>query len=69
MQPNLFAICVSALASVFAVLAFLAVVMRVLIAVFKDKNDESDAMLIAAINSTYRGLFPGTKITNVEEVK
>jgi hypothetical protein len=69
MEANLFMICISSFVSVFTVLAFLAIAMRLLIALFPDKKDETDPAIVAAIGSTYAVLYPGARITKIEEVR
>ena len=68
MEVSLFMICISSFVSVFSVLAFLAIAMRLLIAVFPEKKDETDPAIVAAIGSTCAVLYPGAKITKIEEV-
>ena len=72
MRLNLFAICMSSFAMVFFVLTFLAIAMRLIIVIFperKIKTGADDAAIYAAITSTYSRLFPGVKITKIEEKK
>lgn len=66
---NLLMLCVSSFASVFCVLIFLAVVMRLLIFFFPYKEEEADSAIYAAIHSAYATIYPGAKITKIEEVK
>jgi Na+-transporting methylmalonyl-CoA/oxaloacetate decarboxylase gamma subunit len=72
MENSLFMICMSALASVFAVLGLLAVTMKILTGLFpaKAKKDEgTDSAVLAAIHSAYAVVTPGARITNIEEMK
>ena len=65
-------ICLSSLLAVFVLLAFLAIVMRILVAVFPEvleKLAESDAALLAAISATITTMYPGLQVTRVEEEK
>jgi len=66
---DLLLICISAFVSVFCLLAGLALVMRIIIFVFPQKEAAVDAAMIAAITSTVSALYPGTSITKVEEIK
>ena len=66
---ELLLICVSAFVVVFFLLAMLALVMRLIMAVFPEKIVQSDSAYVAAIASVMTSLFPGTKITKVEEIK
>lgn len=62
-------VCISAIVAVFFLLAMLALVMRLIMAVFPEKILQSDSAYVAAIASVMSTLFPGTKITKVEEIK
>jgi len=65
--PNMLLVCVSAFTAVFLLLALLALAMRFLIAVFPERLAKADPALLAAISATVAAVFPGTKITRVEE--
>ena len=67
--PDLLVVCLSAFVAVFLLLSFLAVVMRMLIAIFPEKAEGIDAAAIAAISAAAAYVFPGTKVTKVEEIK
>ena len=72
MQLNLLSMCISSFAAVFTVLAFLAVTMRLITVIFPEKavlKADADAMICAAIASTYARFYPGKKITNIKEEK
>jgi hypothetical protein len=64
---QLLLICVAAFVAVFIVLSLLAVIMRVIIIIFPDKVNGSDTALLAAISTSINRLYPGTKITKIEE--
>ena len=66
---ELLLICVSAFIVVFLLLALLALVMRLIIAVFPEKVIKADSGYLAALASVMASLYPGTKITKVEEIK
>ena len=66
---NLLLICFSAFTAVFFVLSIIAIFMRLIILIFPDKEKDNDAPLYAAIGATYNTLFPGSKITKIEEEK
>lgn len=66
---ELLLVCLSAFVVVFFLLAMLALVMRLIMAVFPEKIVQSDSVYVAAIASVISTLFPGTKITKVEEIK
>lgn len=72
MENNLLMVCVSSFAGVFFVLAFLAFAMRLIMVVFPEKKIESspdDSAMYAAISSAYSQLYPGTRISHIEEIK
>ncbi len=68
-STELFTICTSAFLSVFTLLAILAIAMRLIIVIFPAKNIVSDAAVVAAVTTVMQGLYPGTKVTKVEEIK
>ncbi|MCF8024299.1 MAG: hypothetical protein K9J79_02370 [Desulfobacteraceae bacterium] len=68
-QIDLLMLCISSFAAVFCVLIFLAVVMRLLILCFPYREEETDPALFAAIHSAYATIYPGAKITKIEEVE
>jgi len=71
METNLFLVCLSSFVGVFFVLTFLAVAMSLITVMFPVKEEAApdDMPLYAAINSTYARLYPGTKISKIEEIK
>ena len=66
---DLLLICTSAFVAVFMLLTLLALVMRIIIVLFPQKADETDAAILGALASVMSTLHPGTKITKVEEIK
>jgi len=77
-EPNLLVICVAAFFSVFLLLTFLSLVMKILINVFPEKvqaivpeqiKDEFDAAMLAAVSASVSAIYPETKITKVEQVR
>jgi uncharacterized membrane protein len=65
-------VCLSSMLAVFVLLTVLAIVMRILVAVFPEtveKLAKSDAALLAAISATITTMYPGLKVTRVEEEK
>jgi len=67
--PDLLVVCLSAFVAVFFLLGFLAVVMRLLIAVFPEKLAGIDSATLAAVTAAAAYVLPGTKVTKVEEIK
>jgi len=68
-SPDLLIICASAFIAVFVLLAFLAIVMRIITVLFPQKAASTDAVAIAAVASVISTLYPGTRITKVEELR
>jgi len=72
MEPNLLMVCVSSFLGVFVVLIFLALAMEMITRIFPQKivrTGSDDAAIFAAITSSYSRLYPGRRISNIEEIK
>lgn len=75
MDTKLLWICVSSFTGVFGVLTFLAITMHVIMLIFPGKKitaqaaGSEDAVVYAAVSSTYARLYPGTKVSKIEEIK
>jgi hypothetical protein len=70
MEPtDLTMICGIAFLIVFLILALLAFLMRIIMLIFPVKAAETDPAMIAAVAATVQTVFPGTKITKLEEKK
>ena len=67
METNLLTICGTAFLAVFVLLIILAVVIRLITVVFPlpDKSDE--ATLAAAISTAVATIYPGARVTRIEE--
>ncbi len=65
--PELLLICAIAFLVVFLILALLAFVMRLIMLVFPEKVAGADSAIIAAVVAAVHTVFPGTKITKLEE--
>jgi len=66
---NILAICLIAFSAVFFLLALLAVVMKLITALFPMVKEELTTAHLAAISSTFNVLIPGSKVTRIEEIK
>jgi hypothetical protein len=66
-EPDLLSISIFAFAAVFGLLSLLAILMRLLTAVFPAKTDGPDSALYAAISSAASLAHPGTRVTRIEE--
>jgi len=69
MGDDLLLICVSSFAAVFVLLSVLALVMKLIIALFPEKIVKSDAVMMAAMAAVVSSVYPGTKLTNIKEIK
>ncbi len=67
--PDLLSISLAAFAAVFLLLSFLALIMRLITGVFPKKESDADSAVIAALSTTMNTIYPGSKITKIEEVK
>ena len=54
---------------VFLILAVLSLVMRLIIFIFPEKKAQMDTATVAALTAAVQYVYPGTKITKVEEEK
>ena len=64
---SLLSVCSIALAAVFVLLAFLAVVMQLITVVFPERAATVDAALVSAISSVVASVYPGARVTRIEE--
>ena len=67
--PDLLSICITAFIGVFILLSILAMVMRLILVVFPDRGKKTDAAVLASVASVLNTIYPGTKITKIEEIK
>jgi hypothetical protein len=65
-EPNLLVISISAFIAVILLLSFLAGIIRLLTALFP-VAEGLDAAVVAAISAAAARVYPGTKITKIEE--
>jgi hypothetical protein len=66
---ELISVCISAFIGVFLLLTVLAIVMRIILVLFPAKEIDEDGAMLAAVATTITTMFPGTKITKIEEIK
>ena len=66
---DLLTISTIAFGAVLFLLALLAGIIRLITIVFPARDAESDTVLVAAVTSVYSALYPGTKLTTMEEVR
>lgn len=67
---NLIAICGTAFTSVFILLVSMALCIWAITAIFPAKKDDEadDAALVAAISTAVATVYPGARVTRIEEV-
>ena len=68
-SPDIISICYSAFVTVFFILAGLAIFMQLIMKAFPNKKSADDAPVYSAVASVYSAIYPGTKITKIEEIK
>ena len=62
-------ICGAAFLGVFTILIVLSLVMRLIIIIFPEKKIGVEAEVVAALAAALQSVFPGTRITRLEEKK
>lgn len=62
-------VCLAALLWVFTILLFLAAIMGIITKIFPKKDIGPDPAIVAAISASLHSIFPGSKITQIEEKK
>jgi hypothetical protein len=67
--PDILTICGTAFAATFILLAFLAGMMRLLMGVFPEREDQIDSATVAALAAAVGNLYPGKKIVRIEREK
>jgi len=68
-SSDLVFVCISAFLAVFVLLSVLAAVMRLILVFFPEKESSTDAVVVAAVTSAVSSVYPGTRITKLEEMK
>ena len=68
-SAELVVICGAAFLIVFIILTLLALTMKLIMIIFPEKKAVSDEAVIAALAAAVQNVFPGTKLTNIEERK
>jgi hypothetical protein len=64
---GLLSACLIAMIAVFALLGLLAVIMRLITVAFPVREGRIDAAVIAAITTAVASVYPGAKVTRIEE--
>ena len=68
-SPELWLVCLTAFCAVAVLLSVLAGLMRLILIVFPHKEEATDAVVVAAIASVVTNLYPGTRVSKVEEIR
>ncbi len=66
METNLITTCAIAFVAVMSLLGGMAVVIRLLTALFPDESAEADASLMTALETAVNEAFPGASVVSVE---
>jgi hypothetical protein len=66
-HQTILSICTIAFLAVFVLLGFLAVVMQLITVFFPERKVGIDQTLVAAISSTVASVYPGARVTRIEE--
>jgi len=64
---DLFSACLVALVSVFTLLGSLAVIFELITILFPARKRRIEPVLIAAISTTVASVYPGARVTRIEE--
>ena len=67
-DPNLFIICIWSFLVVFILLGILAIMIRLVTAIFPGADKRDDTAMVAAIHSTVAATLPGARVTRIEEI-
>ena len=66
-EISLIAVCVAAFCAVFVLLIVLALVIRLLTVAFPVGAQLDDAAMVAAIGAAVTNIYPGVRVTRIEE--
>ncbi len=64
---SLFSACLIALVAVFTLLSLLALTIELITTVFPERRHAIDPVLAAVISTTVASVFPGARVTRIEE--
>lgn len=68
-SPDILSVSLSAFVAVFLILSVLAAIMQLIIGLFPTKSADDDWAVYSAVISAHSAIYPGKKITKIEEVK
>ena len=66
-QIDLWSLCCVAFLSVFILLTLLATAMQLITLLFPERRPTVESPLVAAISSAVSSLYPGSRVTRIEE--
>lgn len=69
MEYNVIECCFFSFLAVFILLGLLAILIRIIMAVFPDGEQVDNAPMVAAIHTAVAATFPGARVTRIEEIK
>ncbi len=69
LSPDLWLVCLTAFCAVALLLSVLAGIMRLILSIFPQKEEMTDAILVGAVASVVSSIYPGTRVTKVEEIR
>ncbi len=68
-EVNLLLICLNAFVGVMSLLSILTLLLRLLITLFPERAVRQDTAITSAIQTAIANLYPGARITKMEEIK
>lgn len=68
MEPNVLLNCVWSFLAVFILLGILALMIRLVVALFPDGGKSDDAATVAAIHTAVAVALPDARVTRIEEI-
>ena len=68
-EHNLLYICLNAFVAVMVLLSLLTLLLRLLITLFPERAVRQDSAITSAIQTAVSNLYPGARVTRMEEIK
>jgi len=66
---NIFTACILSFLTVFILLGFLSLLIRLVNSLFPPEEGKDDAEVVAAIHSAVAAAFPGARVSRIEEIR
>lgn len=67
-EVSLLHACLIAFSAVMIILSFLAGAIHLITAIFPDRPPKTDPAMVAAITATVESIYPGARVTRIEEI-